>query len=89
MRSEEGMSHYCESRDFCDEARDRLAEAEKEIEQLREAAQVLLRQSARQDEQINRLFARLAMIADIAEGSGTTNSLPHIARIARGGDKRT
>jgi len=31
-----------------------------------------------------RLQARLAMIADIAEGSGTVNSLPHIAKIARG-----
>lgn len=27
---------------------------------------------------------RLSQIADIAEGSGTVNSLPHIAKIARG-----
>jgi hypothetical protein len=29
------------------------------------------------------LCAALKMIADIAEGSGTPNSLPHIAKIAR------
>ena len=34
-----------------------------------------------------KLRAALEQIADIAEGSGTANSLPHIARIARAGDK--
>ena len=32
---------------------------------------------------IERLEARLRMVADIAEGSTTSNSLPHIAKIAR------
>jgi hypothetical protein len=31
----------------------------------------------------HKLAAALELIADIAEGSGTANSLPHIARIAR------
>ena len=38
---------------------------------------VLARQLLRREE-------RLQLISDIAEGSGTVNSLPHIAKIARG-----
>lgn len=34
--------------------------------------------------QIAGLLHRLGLIADIAEGSETVNSLPHIAKIARG-----
>jgi hypothetical protein len=34
--------------------------------------------------EIKELKARLALIADIASGSTTANSLPHIARIAQG-----
>ena len=37
-----------------------------------------------QAEEIKRLRASLELIADIAEGSRTVNSLPHIANIARG-----
>lgn len=34
-------------------------------------------------DKLQETLAALATIADIAEGSGTANSLPHIAKIAR------
>lgn len=38
---------------------------------------------ARQSQHIEKMKGALNMIADIAEGSQTLNSLPHIAKIAR------
>jgi hypothetical protein len=43
----------------------------------------------RLEAEIERLRARLDMIAGIAEGSTTANSLPHIAKIARGLDEQS
>lgn len=41
------------------------------------------RELERKDAEITRLVATLDLIADIAEGSQTLNSLPNIAKIAR------